>query len=165
MNGQRRIQRSLVFILGKPTIFILVFAAFGDFAAAVNKSWNLNALGDWSVGGNWTPGGVPNNADNVLIGNVANVENHAVIVDQNVTIAGLEITDGMVLDTDGFTFVVEGNATISGRNTPPGIVAYPSWLRIRPNAGVRAFDVDQLTIEDEALLRLWDGAILEVDES
>ncbi|MEX2170265.1 MAG: hypothetical protein WD851_13210 [Pirellulales bacterium] len=101
-------------------------------------------------------------ADNAYIGNLNNVENHDVNVDQNVVVAGLEITDGMQLNTNGHRVFVLGDVTVSGMNSV-GNDDYPSTILIEGGSDPD-FDVDQLNLTDFGIVRLTDQAILDVDE-
>ena len=79
-------------------------------ASAAMKSWTTGD-GDWNVGANWSPIGVPGPADDVFIGNLFSVENDWVTLDVNSAIHSLSITDGMALDTDGSALTPEPQAT------------------------------------------------------
>lgn len=121
-------------------------------APAAIKSWTTGN-GQWSVGANWSPVGVPGALDSVHIGNLFFVKNDWVTLDQNVSMAQLSITDGMVLDGAGKSIVVTGPTVISGSNTD-GIVGYSSRLL-----------VDQGPAANDALLKgvsILDGGGLEV---
>ena len=129
---------------------------------AVDRSWSAG-YGDWSGVANWSPVGAPQLGDVARLGNLLGVDNSQVTLDQDAVIAGLQISDGMLLNTDGNRMLVLGDTTISGQNSEPPFV-HPSRLYIKRGAGTDDFDTDNLTVSDEAWIQFEDGGILEVDE-
>ena len=80
--------------------------------------WNLNGNGNWSVAGNWTPGGGPPNAidDTANFGTVITA-NRNVTVDINVTVGQMDFfhdtanREYNIIGTNTITFdVSSGNA-------------------------------------------------------
>ncbi|MEQ9459434.1 MAG: hypothetical protein RIG82_00585 [Phycisphaeraceae bacterium] len=132
---------------------------------AVDKSWDGSNSDLWSTLGNWTPFGTPNSTDNAFIGDLAGIENDVVTLNVNDTVAGLTITDGMRLNMDTNRLVVTGTTSVSGRNVTPA-QTYSSRLEIYPWSGGAsdALDTDNLVISDRAIVTLWPGAEIEVDE-
>src|SRR5262245_54446260 len=130
---------------------------------AIDRSWNAGA-GDWSSAANWWPVGVPLSTEVALIGNVAGVQNAAVRLDQNDTVAGLQISDGMQLSTDGFWLQVTGSTTVSGMNDTPEPGVFNSMLNVQPSAGALFdFRTGDLTLSDHGHSRLWESARLRID--
>ncbi|MEZ6073385.1 MAG: dockerin type I domain-containing protein [Pirellulales bacterium] len=128
---------------------------------AATKSWN-GGFDNWNDPSNWSPVGVPLSADDVLIGNLFSQENDFVNLDVNDIIGSLAITDGMTLDTNGFTLLVNGDVTISGRNLV-GDVSYPSRVRVDRGAGSDDFDANNITVSNNADIDFTNGGIMEVD--
>jgi hypothetical protein len=131
-------------------------------ATAAVKSWNAGS-GSWNVGANWSPIGVPTPADDVFIGNLFSVENDWVTLGSNTTVANLSITDGMALDTNGSTFAVTGSTFLSGYNSINGF-GYPSRLQIDQNPAATDCVLSEAILEDEAWLRITNGATLLVTD-
>jgi len=132
------------------------------------KSWNA-AGGLWNNAGNWSPIGMPQPADQVLIGNLAAAQNSFMTLNVNALIASLSISDGMVLETTGGQLVVSGPTTISGVNSD-GQFSWPSRLRVAN--GPAAFDavLGSVTVSNGARIQLDGGAlgvngVLTVNES
>jgi hypothetical protein len=140
---------------------IVILTTLPASSHAATKSWN-GGFSNWNDGNNWSPLGVPLSADDVLIGNLVSQENDFVNLDINDTVGSLSITDGMVLDTNGFTLLVNGDVTISGQNQVD-IFIYPSRIRVDRGAGSDDFDANNVTVTDEAGIDLDNGGILEVD--
>jgi hypothetical protein len=121
---------------------------------AVDKSWNVGH-GDWSSAANWSPLGLPLSTDVARIGNLAAAENSIVHLDQNDTIAGLHVTDGMRVYFDGHWLNVNGNTIVSGSNTvsfPDYDMVYSSALWIEEVPSGSAFGTNDLTLSDGAQL-------------
>lgn len=147
-------QRALVAAIALP----------GLSAGAADISWDGNGDGtSWNDPVNWLGNVMPTSADTARIGNLAGIENDWLGLNQNDTLGGLEITDGMRLDTNGYTLTVLGNTLVSGENGPINNVVYPSTLVIDRGAGSDDFDTDNLTVTNEGSVRLINGGILEVD--
>lgn len=53
-------------------ITLVVFTALSNKAIAVTRNWNGGASVNWHQSSNWSPSGVPSNADDVIIGAAAN---------------------------------------------------------------------------------------------
>ncbi len=127
--------------------------------AQLAHSWNTTD-GDWSNAANWLPNGVPGTNDGAFIGNLAVAENAIVTLDQDDTVAGVQISNGMHLQTSGNTLTVLGDTTVSGETNNNRSV-----LDVSRGDGVDDYDTDNLILNDEADVRLRNGAILEVDET
>ncbi len=151
-------------ISARPAALLIVLLVWGSAASirADNHSWNT-AGGDWGQPGNWLPAALPISSDTVTIGDSAPAINAFVKLDQNDTVSGVTITDGMILDTDGFRLTVLGDTTVSGRNEDDNNVIWPSRIQVDSAAGLDAYDTDNLTVTDEAEISLR-GGILEIDE-
>lgn len=131
--------------------------------AQIARLWNTGD-GDWSNPINWLPNGVPGTNDGAVIGASAAAENDWVTLDQNDTVAGLTITDGMTLRTDGHRLIVQGETSLSGRNSTEGNFTHPSSIVVDRGMSINDFDTDDLTVANQASVRLRDGGILEVDQ-
>ncbi len=130
-------------------------------ALAVDRSWTV-LNGNWSSNGDWSPFGVPTAADVARIGNIGAVQNSTVDLDQNDTVAGLDVSDGMTLDTTGSSLLINGDTVVSGSNTV-GPTTFRSTLRIHRGVGVDDLDTDNLDVTNGAQIRLYQGGILDVD--
>ncbi len=84
--------------------------------------WNLNGNGNWSVAGNWTPGGGPPNAigDTANFGTVSTGNNRNVTVDINVVVGQMDFfhdtnnKEYNIIGTNTITFdVSSGNASLT----------------------------------------------------
>jgi hypothetical protein len=112
-------------------------------AQAIDRSWNTDS-DHWSEAGNWTPNGVPANGDVVWIGNLPIAYDATVFMDQDDTIAGLNISDGMGLQTQGHWLVVNGDTTIGA----------DSRLNLTDAGPGGEFETDDLRLLGEGA-RLW----------
>ncbi|MFM9957398.1 MAG: hypothetical protein ACKVZJ_04945, partial [Phycisphaerales bacterium] len=132
-------------------------SAFGDI------QWN-GGSGNWSDPTRWTPNGTPNFATVVQIGSHAGAHDSIVTLDASGIIEALEITDGMVLDTNGSWLGTIFDTVVSGLNDPPGPFISPSQLWINGTSGMPAWDFHtaNLTVSGGARVRLRDGGRLEV---
>ncbi|BBO36248.1 hypothetical protein [Lacipirellula parvula] len=99
------------------TIGLLLALGSAPAARAVDKSWNAADSDSWSNAARWTPAGAPGAADVVRLGNLPGVVNHTVFLNQDATIAGLQISNGMALQNEGHVMIVAGDTTLSGDNT------------------------------------------------
>lgn len=131
-----------------------------ESAFAQDRSWSAG-FGFWSTPANWSPAGPPPDTAAALIGNLPGVLNDAVVLNQNDTVSGLSISDGMSLLTSGFWLNVNGPTVVTGRNAVPNPghsdTIYNSWLRIDERPGATLF-TDDLTISDGARVALYGGA-------
>lgn len=132
-------------------------------AGGANLSWN-NDYGNWNTPGNWSPAGPPAPADSVFIGNLLIAENAFVTLNVDATISSLAITDGMVLNTNGHTLLVNGDVTVSGENSDPNNnIVYPSRIQVKKSGNSDDLDVNNLTITNGAGIDVEDGGVIEVD--
>lgn len=122
--------------------------------AHAQKSWNSAVDGNWNVGNNWTPPGVPGTNDNVTIGNIVGTEGTRVTLDVNDTVVTLTLLNGNDFDTSSFELIAD-SATLSGSGTT---------LLVKPNnGGVNdSFDVDFMDVNTGALVKMIGGRI-EID--
>ncbi len=140
---------------------------FVTSATGAVLSWDHDS-GFWSNPAHWTPAGPPDLGDTVMIGNLPGVANEDVILDQNDAITELHITDGMTLGNDDHTFSVLGDTFLSGLNIVPsgggggGVTYQHSRIFVRPTPAPIEFTTHNLTVEDEARVRLYQGGDLEV---
>ena len=81
---------------------VLVFSQ-ANTTAQTTYTWNGSVSTNWNLGANWTPVGIPNPADHVIL--VAAPNNP--ILSGNTTIENLTMTSG-VLSLGGFTLNAEG---------------------------------------------------------
>ncbi len=116
---------------------------------AIDRSWNTGN-GNWTTAGNWTPFGVPANSDTIRIGDQPGVENSTVmLMPPGSGYGGLEITDGMTLDTNGAELVSFGHAWLFGEG---------SRLIVRPAPGANEYDFQgELDLSYGTFLELHDG--------
>ena len=136
---------------------VLAIPAIGY--SQIARSWNTTS-GDWSIPINWLPNGVPGVNDGAFIGNLAVAENGIVTLDQDDTVAGVQISNGMRLQTSGNTLTVLGDTTITGE----GLFEPRPVLDVSRGDGIDDYDTDNLTLNNQGEVRLRNGAILEVDE-
>jgi phage baseplate assembly protein gpV len=132
------------------TLFLLAPALVSDRPArAIDRSWTAGN-GSWSNGANWSPAGVPANVDIARIGNLVGVQGDTVFLDQNDTIAGLQLSNGMALQTQGFWMVVNGETSLTGPGTR---------LNIFDTIFGTDFETDDLAIGPGARVLLEDSAV------
>jgi hypothetical protein len=135
--------------------------------AQIARSWNTTD-GNWSVAINWLPNGVPGSLDGAFIGSSAIAENAHVLLNQNDTVAGLTITDGMGLTIFGHSLTVNGNTVLSGANVLENIL-HRSRISVSNNFGSLGFRTNNLTLSGGSSgnfgggLDLSNGAIVQVD--
>ncbi len=150
--------------------FLIALASQGNFvtpATGAVVSWDHDT-GFWSNPSHWTPAVTPDLGDTVMIGNLPGVANEDVVLDQNDAITELHITDGMTLGNDDHTFSVLGDTFLSGLNIVPfgggggGVTYQHSRIFIRPTPAPIEFTTHNLTVTDEARVRLYQGGDLEV---
>jgi hypothetical protein len=144
---------------------LCAWAGLGSCGApAAIFSWNTDN-GSWNTPGNWTPGGgPPDGADTALIGNTVAAENAFLNLNINATVTAMTISDGMVLNGNGSRMIVNGDLLITGRNEDLiNNVTWPSRIQVKDSAFVTDFDVNNLTVEDEASVEVWEGATLKID--
>ena len=142
-----------------PYIAAMLVMALLQPAAAIDRSWTV-LNGFWSNNGDWSPFGVPDAADTARIGNLLNVDNSQVILDQHDVVSGLQIENGMRLDTNTRTMTVNGDTTLSGFNTDGS--NYYSGVNIHRGAGVYDLYSETMTITGGARAYLVNGGILNV---
>lgn len=150
---------------GRVSRSIVVWSAAAWFAAGTawgaNLSWN-NDFGNWNTPGNWSPAGPPDPIDAVFIGNLVIAENGFVTLNVDATIGALSITDGMALNMNGHTLLVNGDVAVSGQNEVNDVI-WSSRIQVRKSGNSDDLDVNNLTVTNGAGVELWDGGILEVD--
>jgi len=138
---------------GVATLFVAASPAL-----AIDRSWNTDS-DNWGQASNWTPNGVPAPGDVVWIGNLPIAHDDTVFMDQNDTVAGLNISDGMGLQTEGHWLVVNGDTSIGAK----------SRLNLKDAGPGGEFETDDLRIGDDAWLWLTNSAVringqLELDQ-
>ncbi len=147
---------------------VMVGVALSQPALAQNRSWN-SGTGNWATAANWFPASVPGAANVARIGDIAGVQNTTVSLNQNATVGGLEITDGMRLLLSGNRMTVNGVTQVVGRNAVangPGQsdTIYTSWIRVDAAVGT-AFRTDQLELDGGGAFSLYDNALVDIDDS
>jgi formylmethanofuran dehydrogenase subunit C len=129
-------------------------------AAADVVTWiSSDSLEYWSDASNWSPVG-PSAGDYPMIGTTAQAENNWVRMDQDVSgLVGMEIWDGMTLDTYGNLLDMSGaDLVIIGENQIGNII-YSSRLSVKDSpADPFEFWARDVAILDDADLWLYDGA-------
>ncbi len=121
-------------------------------AQSADRSW-IGGHGVWSNAPFWAPLGVPQTTDVAHIGNVGGAQGWQVLLDQDDSVAGLNITNSRGLDTNGHRLSVGGDTLVSGSG---------SLLAIERGVGSDDFDTGNLTIQDVGMVRLDFGGILDV---
>ncbi len=142
------------------TLAAAILTNVGTASAAI-KQWNV-VSGTWSNPANWLLASPPISTDIAHIGSTVAAENGWVNLNVPVTLAGLEITDGMMVDSNGHAVVINGATTISGYNHFDGI-GYPSRLRIDQGAALVDGELQSLTLSNEGWLEIEDGATVEIN--
>lgn len=146
---------------------IALAAGLAGTASAVDRSWTANS-GDWSIASNWSPIGVPLSTDIARMGNLGGVDNNTVWLDQDDSVAGLSISDGMKFRTDGFNFYVNGDTLVAERNivnTTSGAVPFPSTLRVI-HVGLGAdFFTHNLSVVTGAVVALGNAGHIQVSDT
>jgi hypothetical protein len=133
-------------------------------AIAQTRSWNTGG-GNWSNAANWTPAGVPGAGQTANLGNLAGVQNSSVTLNQNATVAALNLTDAMRLLTAGNRLTVTDQLVVAGfvasGGQPPTLSR--STLRIDPAAGA-AVTAARLTMDNGGAVTLYDGTLVEISD-
>ncbi len=155
-------------------ILLLCVASLGHDSARgghADRSWDSGAnpaanIGDWSDPLNWTLNQVPVAIDVVSIGQLPIAENNWVNLDTIQSVADLEITNGMTLDTNGFPLAVGDAIEIDGRNevlVPAGPIIYSSRLIV--DNGIFLDDVvaNRIFVSNGAQLELRNGSRVRID--
>ena len=93
-------------------VALALVAGLAAPAHAINRSW-IGGHGVWGNAAHWTPLGVPNGADIVLIGNMPGMDNMTVFANANVNAAALIITNSMGYQNQGHTTTI-GQTTYIG---------------------------------------------------
>ncbi len=146
----------------KITVASALLAIAGSASAAV-KQWNA-ANGTWNTPANWFLAGVPLAGDTAQIGNTIAAQNAWVNMNIPVTIAALQISDGMVLDTTTSKLTVNGSTTITGSNSD-GIFLHSSKLNVDQGAAGTDCDLQDLTLSDGGRLEIDNGATVLVRDA
>lgn len=127
-------------------------------ALAIPRSWDSGGSGGlWSTAINWTPDGVPQPVDDLLIGNLISEATVFDLPGTTTHARSLALTASSSVDTNGREMIIDGGATTLG--------GAGTFIIVRPNSTSSTFDaldVDSITINSGALLRL-EGGIVEVD--
>ena len=126
--------------------------------AQVSREW-VSGSGHWTDAGNWSPAGVPSFIDGAYLGSSPFAQNDDVNIETGAAAAEIEITDGMVLNTGGYTVLVFFDTVVSGKNEP----SRESMLEIFGMPGQNGFLTTNLLIEDEARVRLEQNGVLQVN--
>ena len=113
-------------------------------ARAGNKNWVGTGAGTWSIGGNWSPNGMPASGDTVLIGDGALIHDQQVFLDVDAVIANLTVTNGMILDNKTHLVNVTGTTTLSS------FAGNPSRMYLRHGPGPYDLATVNLNILDGA---------------
>jgi hypothetical protein len=154
-------------VLGVVAVITCTLDASPTFAA--DKVWTALSNGFWSTATNWSPNGGPGAADTVYLGNLPAIENTDAILNQDEFAHEVHITDGMTLGTGHHQMTVFGDTYISGFNLVPigmgGVAHNHSRIFVRRGVGTDDYDTDNLFVTDEGRVRLYQGGILEVDET
>ncbi len=141
------------------TLIAAVLAACAaDAASAQAKSWSGGTL-SWGTAANWSPVGVPGVANQVSIGNLAAVENYAVLLNVNAAIASLTISDGMGLSSQNSQLVVTGATLLSGENQLPDAI-HSSRLYVLDGPAASDVVLSSLTLEQGADLYVYGGTLV-----
>ena len=77
----------------------------------VSNFWDLDATGDWEIGGNWSRGVIPQINHLAIIDDVGIIVTHGV---GNDTIAALNLIGGTTLDLSGGSLILQGSSTVDG---------------------------------------------------
>ncbi len=123
------------------------------------RSWDNGAAGSnlWSSGNNWSPNGVPQPVDDLFIGSIISGATLFDLPGTTTHARSLTMSNSSSLDTGGREVIIDGGATVlNGAETS---------IVVRRNTGgasLDSLDVDSLTINSGALVRL-DGGVIEVD--
>src|SRR4051812_27471103 len=119
-------------------IFLGLFSCTHSALAQINSDWNV-AAGNWNVGGNWSPVGVPNNSGlttyNVQIGNIVPSNAQVTFIPPSGTsgsISNLTISNQADLFTNGNQLTVLTQTTVNGAgstirvdpHTTPGTISF-----------------------------------------
>ncbi|MEQ8846478.1 hypothetical protein [Botrimarina sp.] len=126
---------------------------------AADKQW-IGGDGNWSTNLDWSPFGVPGLGDTARLGSIGFVADQTVTVDGQFSVGGVELSDGMVLNTGPGRLVVQGDTTISGAMTT-GV--NQTELRVQNGASAIDFDTDTLSISQGAQVQMLGGR-LDVDQ-
>ena len=130
-------------------------------ARGVDKWWNVGS-GNWGTGANWFTAGVPNNTDDVYVGNTVAAVNAFVQLNVNATVASLSVTDGMRVETNTSKLTVTGTTLLSGSNTTQANVVFDSLVRVEQGPSAVDFQTGTLTIANGASLWIDDGGTAQV---
>jgi len=98
--------------------FLFLFLlCFGTSFAQTSYTWNGSTNSDWNTASNWTPNGVPGNADQVTIGSTANDP----VLSANSAVADFSITSA-TLTLNGNTLTTSNSASFSGSTITSGTI-------------------------------------------
>ncbi len=107
----------------------LLAAAAGLAAPAAGQTYSWNTgNGSWGTPANWSPGGPPAALSEVRIGTLAGGQNSTVLMGggiDHVLLNGLEISDGMTLDTNGTELSLNWAQTASIMGANSRLIARP----------------------------------------
>jgi len=122
----------------------------GNSLFAINLSFDDEGNSDdknWSNAGNWEPDRVPQVADDVFIGNLANAEGDTTILDLAITIASLTLSNAADVDTNGFVLDVRGVTRLGGSFTS-------IFVRPRNPASLIGFSSEGIVVNSGADFRV-----------
>ncbi len=144
-------------------VFLYIALSGGRHTQAAILSWNTGAnVGEWGAAVNWFPNQVPGVGDEVWIGTTPIAENANVLLNADVAISSLVISDGMYVQTLGFGMLVAGQTSVSGRNEE-FFGNFPSRLRVEQGLTAVDFGTFNLNVSDEAEVEIVNGAWVNVD--
>ena len=143
-------------------LFVLVSLMFtaGDTNAQI-RNWNTGD-GAWSNAANWSPvGPAPQFNELVRIGNIPGVEASTVSLDASQVIAGLQLTNGMNLNTGTGYLQVFGQTLVS--DDIGGTSGRSALLVSGAGGGATDFRTFDLNVENGGFVNLFTGAQLRTD--
>lgn len=136
--------------------------ALASPAHAQFRDW-ASGSGEWTDPFRWSPFGPPAEVETARLGFSPLASNAFVDLNTSDTIAGLQINDGMVLDTNGFRLVVNGDTVVSDRNEPPGPVVWTSRLRVANGIALTDFRTHNLVITNGARVESSGSPIMQIN--
>ena len=135
-------------------------------AAGVLREWDdEGATLNWTEATNWTGDGVPENADDVVIGSLADAHDDAVVFDANADVVrSLTLENGADFDTDGGRIVATVDVSV-GEGSASGTTKSELVIRRRNGTGDATFAVDanSMSVGANGHVSLVDGGRFELD--
>lgn len=95
-------------------VFTALLWAVSASAATITSTWSGGATGNWSLPGNWTPNGVPNNG--------ADIYNVNIPSPSAVTIDGVFSIQSIDVDTGATAQIIPGFLTVNADSTLDGVL-------------------------------------------